>query len=96
MVAPLQKRQPIVRSIYYAIVHAIVVQSDGTIAKEDIRVDGRRNSVGAYFDEARRINKRCVPQTISVYKETGIMEVEQFVELARRYSRTEVHELNAE
>lgn len=96
MVAPLQKRQPIVRSIYYAIVHAIVVQSDGTITKEDIRVDGRRNSVGAYFEEARRINKRCVPQTISAYKETGIMEVEQFVELARRYSRTEVHELNAE
>lgn len=96
MVAPLQKRQPIVRSVYYAIVHAIVVQSDGTITKEDVRVDGRRNSIGAYFEEARRINKRCVPQTISVYKETGIMGVEQFVELARRYSRTEVHELRAE
>lgn len=96
MVAPLQKRQPIVRSVYYAIVHAIVVQSDGTITKEDVRVDGRRNSVGAYFEEARRINKRCVPQTISVYKETGIMEVELFVELARRYSRTEVHELSTE
>lgn len=96
MVAPLQKRQPIVRSVYYAIVHAIVVRPDGSIVKEDVRVDGRRNSVGAYFEEARRINRRCVPQTISVFKETGIMEVEQFVELARRHSRTEVHELNIE
>ena len=93
MVAPLQKRQDIVRSTYYAIVHCLCVGTDGTIEHKDIRVDGRRNSVKAYMEEARRIDMSCVPQTVTAYRETGVMDVESFVACCRKVSRTETHEI---
>ena len=93
MVAPLQKRQDIIRSTYYAIVHCLYVGSDGTIEHKDIRVNGRRNSVRAYMEEARQIDISCIPQNVTAYRETGVMDVETFVACCRKLTRTETHEL---
>lgn len=93
MVAPLQKRKDIIRSTYYAIVHCLHVGVDGTIENKDIRVDGRRNSVKAYMEEARRIDMSCVPQNVTAYRETGVMDVDTFVACCRKVSRTETHKI---
>lgn len=96
MVAPLQKRQDIVRSTYYAIVHCLRVAPDGTLEDRDVRVDGRRNSVRAYMEEARRIDMSCFPRNVTAYRETGVMDVDTFVACCRKVSRTETREIPLE
>ena len=93
MVAPLQKRKDIVRSRYYAIVHCVRVDDKGDVVERDVRVNGRRNSVRAYMEEARRIDVTCIPRSVSAYRQTGIMDVDTFVTCCEQVSRTETHEI---
>ena len=93
MVAPLQKRRDIVRSRYYAMVHCDCVNDEGDVVKRDVRVNGRRNSVRAYMEEARRIDMSCIPRSVTVYKQIGIMDVDTFVRCCEKLTRTETHEI---
>ena len=93
MVAPLQKRQDIVRSRYYAIVHCVRVNDEGDIVERDVRVNGRRNSARAYMEEARRIDMSCIPRSVTAYRQTGIMDVDTFVSCCEKLTRTETHEI---
>lgn len=45
------------------------------------------------MEEARRIDVSCVPQNVTAYRETGVMNVDTFVACCRKVSRTETHEI---
>lgn len=93
MVAPLQKRQNIVRSRYYALVHCVRVDNEGNVVERDIRVNGRRNSARAYMEEAHRIDMTCIPRTVTAYRQTGVMDVDTFVSCCEKLTRTETREV---